>query len=277
MPDTTPTTAPVAPLPAENQIEQFLERNFKTIMLAMVLLAVLLLGLGVKRYFSHQSDLEAAEKFTAANTIEDCDFVIQKYSGSLAAGNAILMKSELLWNQCKKESSIEALKTFAKDYKSHSLHPQMLLGLASKQAALGENDAVRQTCETLLKSYPQSEMAPAAQIQLGDLLWQEGKIDDAKKLYESLPRTYPGKMTTFSDSVDQRIQLMAAGLPMKEVDGPPAPPKPVSPAPGSEEELKKKIMDELNSKLKVPPTIEIKPTPGPEISPPPAPEPAPPP
>ena len=40
-------------------------------------------------------------------------------------------------------------------------------------------------------------------------------------------------------------------------------------------EDKKKIMDELNSKLKVPPTIEIKPTPGPEISPPPAPEPAP--
>lgn len=271
MRDITPTTAPVAASPSESKLEQFLDRNFKAIMLVMVLLAVVLLALGVKRYFSHQAELEAAEKFTAADSVEDCDFVIQKYSGSTAAGNALLMKAGLLWDQGKKESSIDVLKEFVKDYKTHTLYPQLLLALASKQASLGDNNAARQTCDTLLQTYPQSEMAPAAQIQLGDLLWQEGKIDEAKKLFESLPQKYPNNMTVFYDTVMQRLDLMVAGLPMKEVDGPPPALKPVIPSANDPDaELKKKIMDALPGNLQLPPTIELKPTPGPEVSNPPA-------
>lgn len=271
MRDMTPTTAPVAAPPSESKLEQFLDRNFKSIMLVMVLLAVVLLALGVKRYFSHQAELEAAERFTAADSVSDCDFVIQKYSGSIPAGNALLMKAGLLWDQGKKESSIEVLKEFVKDYKTHTLHPQSLLALASKQASLGENDAARQTCDTLLKTYPQSEMAPAAQIQLGDLLWQEGKIDEAKKLFESLPQKYPNNMTVFYNTVMQRLDLMVAGLPMKEVDGPPPALKPEIPSANDpDSELKKKIMDALPGNLQLPPTIELKPTPGPEVSNPPA-------
>ena len=266
MSDTLPATAPVAAQPNESKIEQFLDRNFKTIMLGLVLLAIALLALGVKRYFIHQTELEASERFTSATNVEDCDFVIQKYSGSRAAGNALLMKAGLLWDQGKKESSIAALQEFVKNYNSHSLQAHTLLALASKQAALGENDAARQTCDTLLKNYPQSDVAAAAQIQLGDLLWKEGKIDDAKKLFESLPQKYPSNMTVFYDSVTQRLELMAAGLPMQEVDGPPPAPKSESPlSKDPDAELKKKIMEVLPGNLQVPPTVEVKPTPGPEV------------
>ncbi len=261
-PATTPVEAPLS----ESKLEQFLDRNFKAIMLGLVLLAVVLLALGVKRYFSHQTEVQAAEKFTDADSVEDCDFVIQKYPGSLAAGNAMLIKAGLLWTQGKKESSVDVLKQFVKDDNSHTLHPQALLALASKQAALGENDAARQTCETLIKTYPKSEMAAAADIQLGDLLWQEGKIDEAKKLFESLPPKYPNNMSAFFDSVTQRLELMAAGLPMKEVDGPPPAPKPATPAANDPDaELKKKIMEALPGNLQLAPSIEVKPTPGPEV------------
>lgn len=266
MSDTLPATAPVAAQPNESKIEQFFDRNFKTIMLGLVLLAVVLLALGVKRYFSHQAELEASERFTSATNVEDCDFVIQKYAGSRAAGNALLMKAGLLWDQDKKESSIAALQEFVKNYNSHSLQAHTLLALASKQAALGENDAARQTCDTLLKNYPQSDVAAAAQIQLGDLLWKEGKIDDAKKLFESLPQKYPNNMTVYYDSVTQRMELMAAGLPMQEVDGPPPAPKSESPLTSDPDaELKKKIMEVLPGNLQSPPSVEVKPTPGPEV------------
>ncbi len=266
MSDTTHATAPVTAIPSESKIEQFLENNFKAIMLGLVLLAVVLLALGVKRYLGHQTEIEAAERFTAADSVEDCDFVIQKYSGSVAAGNAMLMKAGLLWDQGKKESSINALKDFAKDYKTHTMLPQTLLALASKQAAIGENDGARQTCDTLLKTYPQSEVAAAAQIQLGDLLWQEGKIDDAKKLFESLPQKYPNNMTVFYNSVMQRLELMVAGLPMTEVDGPPPAPKLETPlANDPDAELKKKIMEVLPGNLQIAPTVDLKPTPGPEV------------
>lgn len=266
MSETLPATAPAASHPNESKTEQFLDKNFKTIMLGLALLAVVLLALGVRRYFSHQTEVEASERFTSATNVADCDFVIQKYSGSIAAGNAMLMKAGLLWDQGKKESSIGVLQEFVKNSNSHSLHAQTLLALASKQAALGENDAARQTCDTLLKTHPQSEVAAAAQIQLGDLLWKEGKIDDAKKLFESLPQKYPNNMTVFYDSVTQRLELMAAGLPMTEVDGPPPAPKLEAPSANDPDaELKKKIMEALPGNLQNAPSIDVKPTPGPEV------------
>lgn len=234
-------TTPQAPafqtaVPPQSPLEQYLEKNFRLIMVALALLAVVLSAWGIMRYLSNQTALEAAERFTAASSAEDCDVVIQKYPGSVAAGNALVRKAELLWNDGKKESSISALRQFVKEYGKHPLQVPSQLGLSSKLDAMGEKAEARQLLDGILKKYPQSEFAPAAQIQIADLLWEDGKADEAKKLLESLARLYPGKMVTLNEAVSQRLQLMNSGLPTKEIPAPPAPPKPATPpsaAPGA--------------------------------------------
>jgi tetratricopeptide (TPR) repeat protein len=212
----------------ESRIERYLEENFKKIMLALVVVAVLLAAWFTSRHFTARRNLEAAERFAAATGVEDCDVVIQKYAGTPAAGNALLQKADLLWQEGKKQSSIDALQEFIKNNPSHSLRPAATIGLGTKQAAIGDKDAARTTMEGFLKLYPKSELAPAAEIQLGDLLWQEGKDAEAKKLFESLLQKYPGRMTMFTQALDERQQLMGSGLPQKEVEGPPPPPKPAT-------------------------------------------------
>ena len=233
MADSHPSVAqsqpPAMALP-QSQLEQFLERNFKSIMLGFAALAVALAVFFIMRYMSAQKEQEAAEKFTAAMGVEDCDVVVQKYPGSAAAGNALLMKANFLWSQDRKDTSIATLQEFVRSYGSHKLHASGLLGLATKQAAVGDKSAARATLDELLKKYPKSELAPAADIQIADLFWAEGKTDEAKKQLDSLLQKYPGNMTAFNQAVDERVQLLNAGLPMKEVDGPPKP-KPV-PTPG---------------------------------------------
>jgi TolA-binding protein len=198
-------------------------------MLGLVGLAVLLLAYGLMHYYSGKTAQAAAERFTSAITTEDCDFVVQKYPGSVAAGDALMRKAELLWNDGKKESSVGALRQFEKDYGTHPMRPAALFGLATKLANMGEKAGAREELNGILNKYPNSEFAPAAQIQLGDMLWEEGKTDEAKKLFESLGRLYPGKMTALMDLVERRIRLMDSGLPTKEVEPPPAPKPPAAP------------------------------------------------
>lgn len=229
MPDSKPIPAaastPPHGLAVENRVEKFLEENFKKIMVALLLLAAVLAGVFVTRHFAAKRDLEAAEMFASAAGVEDCDALIQKYPGSIAAGNALIEKADLLWQQGKKESSIAALQEFLKSQPAHRLSAAAAIALGSKQVAIGEKAAGRATLEGFLKDNPQSELAPAADIQLGDLLWQEGKDAEAKKHFDSLLQKYPGKMSVFNQALEERQQLMGAGLPQKEVAGPPPAPK----------------------------------------------------
>lgn len=228
-PSAPPSQAPLSPA------EQFMENHFRSIMVGLAVVAVLLGAVGIMRYMSNQKAQEAAERFTSAVTTEDCDIVVQKYPGSVAAGNALVRKAEILWNDGKKDSSVKTLKQFVKDYDSHPLRAASLLGLATKEAAMGDKADAKQLLDELVKKYPQSEFAPAAQIQSADMLWAEGKTDEAKKLLESLARQYPGKMATLNEGVTQRLQMMNAGLPTTETEAPAPPPKPPTPpaAPGT--------------------------------------------
>jgi predicted negative regulator of RcsB-dependent stress response len=223
-PDTYSGEAPASAL------EQFLEKNFKKILIALGVLVVVLIAIGYARHLSRKTELEAAQAFTSAKTTEDCDVVAQRYAGTPAAGNALLLKASLLWKAGKKESSVGVLQDFIKNQPDHMLLPYVKVSLGSKQASLGEKDAARSTLQGVVKDYPKTEPAAAAETQLGDILWSEGKIDEAKKVYSELPRNYPG--STFIDEVNQRIKAMDAGLPTKEVDAPPPPPKPAA-APSS--------------------------------------------
>lgn len=225
VPHAVPSEPPVI-LTAENRIEKFLEDNFKKIALMLLLVVALLAVWFVSRHFAAQRELEAAQQFTSAMSVEDCDVVVQKHPGSTAAGNALLQKAGLLWQQEKKSSSIETLQEFLKTQPEHKLRASASVALGSQQAAIGEVDAARTTLETFLKNSPQSELAPAADIQLGDLLLQDGKNEEATKHYDSLLQKYPGKMAMFNQALDERQQLMGSGLPQIEVDGPPPAPKP---------------------------------------------------
>ncbi|HSJ02781.1 MAG: tol-pal system YbgF family protein [Verrucomicrobium sp.] len=231
MPEFTPKSAPeleLVPQPT-GKLEVFLEENIKKILIGVALLAVVMLTLFLSRHFKHQTETEAAQVFTAASTVEDCDLVISKYSGTAAAGNAQLLKAELLWKEGKKESSVETLKTFVKDQTSHDLHANALLALGSKQMAMGEKDAATTTFDTFRKTYPDSEQLPAADIYTADMLWAEGKTAEAKAVLDGMPSKYPGKMTVFNSQVDERIKMLNAGLPQTEVDPPPAPKAPEVP------------------------------------------------
>jgi len=240
-PTPTPATDP-AFIDQPSKTEQFLELHFKKIVLFLLLVVLAVVAWGAMRYLHNQKEREAGQLFTAAKSVEDFDIVVQRFPDTAAAGNALLLKAQALATEGKKESAIEVLQEFLSKHSGHELTPTAKLALATQQAAIGKKEEARAGLEALMKESPNSEIAPAVQLQLGDLLWAEGKVDEAKALYEGLPQAFPGKMTTFNEDLDRRLELMKANPPMEEIEAPkaaaPAPaPTPVPapiPAPAAE-------------------------------------------
>lgn len=209
-------------------MEKFLEENFRKLVWLFIAVVLALIAYGL---ISHQNTLkanEAAEAFTAAKTIEDCDLVISRYSGTNAAANAQLLKADLLWDQNKKTSAVEVLKAFTASNTSHPLAVFALLGLGTKLDAMGDRKEAQAIFERIINEFGSSEAAPMAQVRLGDLLWADGKADEAKKVYEDLPVKFPD-LPEFQSVSDERLKWIAASLPTKEVDPPPAPKVEVKP------------------------------------------------
>ncbi len=203
--------------------EAFLEQNFRKILLLAVAIVAVVAVVGMIRYKKHQTDQAAAEQLSSAKTVEDCDLVIQKYPGSIAAGNAMLIKADLLWKANKKDSAVGVLKDFTKSSPKHPFFLSGLMGLASKIEASGDKAEAKAIYERITGEFAKSEFAPVALLRLGDMLWADGKDEEAKKLFESLPSKYPGELSV--NMSQARLDLIAAGLPTKEVDGPPQPKK----------------------------------------------------
>ena len=217
-------------LPATG-LEKFIEDNSRKLVWLFIIALVALCAFA---FIHHQNTLkgyEAAEAFTGAKTVEDCDLVISRYPGTTAAANALLLKADLLWEQNKKSTAVEALKEFTTKDASNPLAVFALLGLGSKLDAMGEIKEAQAVFQRITTEFASSEAAPLAQVRLGDLLWAQGKSDEAKKAYEELAVKFPD-LAEYQTISQNRLGWIAASLPTKEVDPPPAPKveiKPVAP------------------------------------------------
>lgn len=210
-------------------MEKFLEDNFRKLVWLFIFVVIALLAYAFISIQNNEKANEAAEAFTSAKTIEDCDLVSSRYAGTHAAANAQLLKADLLWDQNKKSSAVEVLKAFTAKNTRHPLAVNALLGLGTKLEAMGDRKEAQAIFERIVREFSASEAAPLAHIRLGDLLWAEGKADEAKKIYEDLPVKFPD-MGSFQSISEDRLKWIAASLPTKEVDPPPAPK--VEPKPG---------------------------------------------
>lgn len=202
--------------------EQNLEKGFKKLVWLALIIIAAVSAWGLISHNQRVAAEEAAEAFTTAKTIEDCDNVIQKHPGTAAAGNALLLKATLHWDKNEKTSSIEALQKFVSQHASHPAYGQTLLSIATKQEAMGDKAAAKASFERVMSELGGSDLAQLAQIRLGDMLWADGKADEARKAYEAATKDFPG-IAAFEDLSKTRLEWLDAGLPTKEVDPPPAP------------------------------------------------------
>lgn len=222
------TTAPVAETTEEiADVISKLESNKKMVLVAILGLALAFSLVVVFRELASQKHLAAAEAYSLvaqSRSVEELDQVITDYPKSVAAGDALLTKTELQITSGKSKDALVTLLTFIEKYSKHPRHAQGVFALGNLYQIGGEAENAGKYFDRVLKEYPDSDIAPLAMIRQGDLLLAQGKKDEARQKYESILPAYRG--TAFFERIEEKIALL-------DVEKLPVVPAPKEPEPAS--------------------------------------------
>ncbi|MCB1235284.1 MAG: tetratricopeptide repeat protein [Verrucomicrobiae bacterium] len=204
--------------------------------LAIALAVCLLL---VFKELGRQKNAEAGAAFTAAaaeRSIEKLDAVVADFSGTVAAGNALLTKAEIQADGGNTEDAKATFTAFVNDFPDHPLHDQGLYALGNLHQSAGDNAKAAEFYDRLLGESPDSEVGPLVTIRKGDIalaeadaLLAEGKSGEAEERKKEAERLYNEsitkrefRMSPFYDLANARLELLVVGRPPVV----PPPPKP---------------------------------------------------
>lgn len=200
--------------------EAFLEKNKRTLILAICLVLLGSAAFIILNNVSKEKEREAANAFTLAETAEQFRQVSIDYQGTVAGGNALLMKAD---RETKEQNSKEATATlteFVAAYQDHPRYAQGLFALAAQAQSNGDNDDAKRRFQEIVDSKSQSELAPLALMRLGDLAVAGKNYEEARSIYNSVMPRFPAN--PFIQKITQKLSLLDLVSPPPDLNKPEA-------------------------------------------------------
>ncbi|MDD5350778.1 MAG: tetratricopeptide repeat protein [Chthoniobacteraceae bacterium] len=121
--------------------------------------------------------------YANAKTAEEFQAVLQKYPGTIAAGNAALRLADLLRTDKKYDESVAVLRAFVEKYPTHPLAAGGWLSLASTYEAQGKLDEALDANNSAISKYPDAYATPIAMMAQARIYLLKGQKDDARRTY----------------------------------------------------------------------------------------------
>ncbi len=204
--------------------------RYKYIVLGAVALLVLAL-VGSELYRNAQSrTAEAASAgLNGAKTIGEYQKVIDTYPNTLAAGNAYLLMARDQTEAKDFAGAAATWQTFAEKFPKHPQAGAALLARGNALEAQGKLDEARAVYQQVSTSHAGDYVAPLARVSEATLLTAQRKLEDARHVYENIIATYPNSVGKLLAEREMRYlnSLPAAGAP------PPTPTASVAPVPAA--------------------------------------------
>jgi len=145
---------------------------------------------------SNRATVLASESLLAAATNDaGWNEVISRYPKTPAAADAMLLLAASLRDAGKLEESNNLYSRFAETFPQSPLAVSGQLGRASNARLAGNLDQALAAYQQASAAYPQSYGAPFALFSSIRLLAQQGKMDDAKRLLQSLGSQYAASVS----------------------------------------------------------------------------------
>ncbi len=169
----------------------FFEENKGKILTAMVVALIALASWIFYSYEQNQTRAEEATAFYAAKSADDWKSIIQKYPGSVVAGNAQLLLADKLRDENKIDEALTVLGDFIQKSASHPLIAQGWMSYAGTLELKGETAKARQTYANIAGQFSSTEAAPAALSAQARLVKKAGDARKAREIYENIVQRFP--------------------------------------------------------------------------------------
>ena len=198
------------------------------IMLVVTLLVLGAVGWGFYQNYQAKNAVAASALLDAAKTDADYQKLIDAYPGTNAAANASLLLGRSKYNARDYAGAAQVWGAFATKFSRHPLVPDALIGEAGALEAQGKLDEARAMYQRVATSYQSSYTAPLARLSEATLLLGQRKTDEAKHVYEDLIASSP--KSDVSQIAEQGLRTLNALPPLAGSPAASASPSPAAAA-----------------------------------------------
>src|SRR5256885_7352322 len=203
--------------------EVFWDRYKKEVMAVLILALVGVAAFGGYRLYADRQANAAAEMLASAKTAADFQKVMAEYPSTAAGASAYLLLADAQRNDKKFAEANATLQTFLDKFPKHELIGTARLATAGNLEALGKKDEALAAYQRVVADNPKGFMAPIALYSEIHLLKEKKKIDEARRVCETLMTQY--RESRLAPDAAYQLRLL------KPENSPPAPAVTTAPAP----------------------------------------------
>ncbi|MBE2181266.1 MAG: tetratricopeptide repeat protein [Chthoniobacterales bacterium] len=170
----------------------FWQEHWRKFVVGLVAVVVAILVVGAWMLYTSHERTSSEALYSLADTPEALREVIEKYPGSVPAGNAQLRLATLLRSEGKLDEAVKELDEFLARHSNHPLAGAAWLTLGEVRQMQGDKEAALEAYRKASASYPKSYAAPLALLAEAKLIASQGSEGEARAILESVGITYPG-------------------------------------------------------------------------------------
>ncbi|PYI75734.1 MAG: hypothetical protein DMF04_09675 [Verrucomicrobia bacterium] len=162
----------------------------KELAILLVILVIAIFGVAAYRFYRDRRETTAATLFSGAETTSQYEEVISRYGDTAAAASAYLMLADELRKQSKYAEANATLVKFLEKFPKHALASTARMAIAGNLETMGKQDEALATYQQIASSNAASFNAPSALIAQAHILQDKNRIDDARRICETIMTRY---------------------------------------------------------------------------------------
>ena len=170
--------------------EVFWDRYKKEVMAVLILALVGVTAFGGYQLYSHWQENAGAAALSGAKIPADFQKVIFQYPTTSAGASAYVLLADAQRNDKKFAEANATLQTFLDKFPKHELVGTARLAMAGNLEALGKKDEALAAYQRVVADNPKGFVAPIALYSEIHLLKEKKKIDEARRVCETLMTQY---------------------------------------------------------------------------------------
>lgn len=203
-----------------NAFEAFLDRNQKSLVGLLGLVAIGAVGLVIYRGIETSRQEAAGAALTKAEDLAAYQAVVTGNANTTAGASAMILLANSQWTADKRDDAVATLEKFISSFPDHPALPSAKANLGSKLMAQGKSAAAVKIFDDLVADPAAKFIAPFALVSLGDISKAAGDFEKAGAAYAKVKADFPD--SSFAETATKRLATYKTKAPT-EIEPPPAP------------------------------------------------------
>ena len=170
----------------------FWQAHWKKFVAGLIALVVLILAVGLWGLWASHLRQSAEALYSTATNAEGWRAVIEKFPGSVPAGNARLELAAALRAEGKTDDAVAELEQLVAAQPDFPLAGAAWLTLGELRQMQGNNDGALEAYRTASSRHKSSYAAPLALLAEANLLKSTGSTGEARAVFQSVGTLHPG-------------------------------------------------------------------------------------